>query len=161
MIPQIKTLPETKLIGLTLNMSIAANKTGLLWSTFMPRRKEISNPVSSDFYSVQVYPEGFSFSNFDMHATFDKWATLPVTHFEYIPEGMQTLTVPEGLYAVFYFKGSLAEAPRVFQYIFGEWLPGSDYLLDNRPHFEVLGDKYKNNDPDSEEEIWIPVKLKK
>jgi AraC family transcriptional regulator len=35
-------------------------------------------------------------------------------------------------------------------------LPGSEYFLDNRPHFEVLGDKYKNNDPTSEEEIWKP-----
>jgi len=32
--------------------------------------------------------------------------------------------------------------------------------LDNRPHFEVLGEKYKNGDPESEEEIWIPVKEK-
>ena len=34
------------------------------------------------------------------------------------------------------------------------------YILDNRPHFEVLGGKYKNNDSNSEEEIWIPVKQK-
>jgi len=32
--------------------------------------------------------------------------------------------------------------------------------LDDRPHFEVLGDKYKNADPDSEEEIWIPIRTK-
>jgi predicted transcriptional regulator YdeE len=32
--------------------------------------------------------------------------------------------------------------------------------IDNRPHFEVLGDKYKNNDPSSEEEIWIPIRKK-
>jgi AraC family transcriptional regulator len=36
-----------------------------------------------------------------------------------------------------------------------------EYELDDRPHFEILGDKYKNNDPNSEEEIWIPIKLKK
>jgi AraC family transcriptional regulator len=34
------------------------------------------------------------------------------------------------------------------------------YFLDDRPHFEILGDKYKNGDPDSEEEIWIPIKQK-
>jgi AraC family transcriptional regulator len=32
--------------------------------------------------------------------------------------------------------------------------------LDNRPHFEILGEKYKQGSPDSEEEIWIPVKEK-
>jgi AraC family transcriptional regulator len=36
----------------------------------------------------------------------------------------------------------------------------SAYDLDNRPHFEILGEKYKNESPDSEEELWIPVKLK-
>ena len=34
----------------------------------------------------------------------------------------------------------------------------SEYEFDNRPQFEILGEKYKNNAPDSEEEIWIPIK---
>jgi AraC family transcriptional regulator len=47
-----------------------------------------------------------------------------------------------------------------FEYIFRVWLPASEYLLDDRPHFEILGAKYKDNDPESEEEIWIPVQKK-
>jgi predicted transcriptional regulator YdeE len=42
-------------------------------------------------------------------------------------------------------------------YIYTEWLPASNYELDNRPQFEILGVKYKTNDPNSEEEIWIPI----
>jgi AraC family transcriptional regulator len=72
---------------------------------------------------------------------------------------METYVLPGGLYAVFDYKG-LNTDNSIFQYILGTWLPGSDYVLDNRPHFEVLGDKYKNNDPNSEEEIWIPIKTK-
>jgi AraC family transcriptional regulator len=37
-------------------------------------------------------------------------------------------------------------------------LPASGYELDDRPHFEILGERYKNNDPDSEEELWFPVR---
>ncbi|MGK2861531.1 MAG: GyrI-like domain-containing protein [Chitinophagaceae bacterium] len=48
----------------------------------------------------------------------------------------------------------------MFSYIFNTWLPPSGYDLDNRPHFEILGEKYKNDDPLSEEEIWIPIKQK-
>jgi AraC family transcriptional regulator len=70
---------------------------------------------------------------------------------------MEPFRLEGGLYAVFDFKGS-GNDKSIFQYIFGTWLPGSDYNLDNRPHFEVLGEKYKNNDPGSEEEIWIPIK---
>jgi AraC family transcriptional regulator len=64
-----------------------------------------------------------------------------------------------GLYAVFDYKG-LSTDNSIFQFIFGTWLPSSEYDLDDRPHFEVLGNKYKNNDPTSEEEIWIPIKMK-
>ncbi|RYE38364.1 MAG: GyrI-like domain-containing protein, partial [Sphingobacteriales bacterium] len=44
--------------------------------------------------------------------------------------------------------------------IFTEWLPNSAYELDDRPHFELLGSKYKNDDAESEEEIFVPVRLK-
>jgi AraC family transcriptional regulator len=37
-------------------------------------------------------------------------------------------------------------------------LPKSEYELDYRPHFEILGEKYKNNDQLSEEDIFIPIK---
>jgi AraC family transcriptional regulator len=45
----------------------------------------------------------------------------------------------------------------VFEYIFSEWMPKSMFKIDDRPHFEVLGNKYRNNVKDSEEEIWIPI----
>ena len=63
------------------------------------------------------------------------------------------------MYAVFEYKG-LNTDTKIFEFIFGIWLPSSKYNMDNRPHFEILGEKYKNNDPNSEEEIWIPIKLK-
>ena len=62
-----------------------------------------------------------------------------------------------GLYAVFYCEGN---SPEVFQYIFQTWVPHSGFTLDQRPHFEVFGEKYKNNVPNSEEEIWIPIQKK-
>jgi AraC family transcriptional regulator len=71
---------------------------------------------------------------------------------------METFTLKAGLYAVFLHKGAAVTATETFQHIFGIWLPKSEYILDNRPHFEILGEKYKNNDPSSEEEIWIPIK---
>ena len=72
---------------------------------------------------------------------------------------METFIMTGGLSAVFDYKG-LNTDNAIFRYIFETWIPNSDYVLDNRPHFEVLGDKYRNNDPTSEEEIWIPVRLK-
>lgn len=121
----------------------------------MPRRNEIKNRPGVDLYNVVIYPNHF---DFNPHASFEKWATVPVTDTTSIPEGMETLDIPEGLYAVFIYKGINTEAASFFKQIFTEWLPASGYKLDNRPHFEILGSNYKQNDPCSEEEVWIPVR---
>jgi AraC family transcriptional regulator len=139
-------------------MSLVNNKTGELWKSFAPRRKEITNNLSHDLISMAVYKPSY-FARFNPANEFEKWAAVEVSGFENVPEEMETFTLPGGLYAVFDYKGSSSD-PSIFQYIFGTWLPNSMYTLDNRPHFEVLGAKYKNNDPTSEEEIWIPIKLK-
>lgn len=153
--PLIKLLNKKQLIGLQKSMSFADNTTPELWRTFMSRKKEIQNGINSNLYSIQSYTKGF-FENFDPSNQFTKWAAVEVSDFEIIPTDMESFILPEGLYAVFHYKG-LNTDPSIFQYILGEWLPSSDYKLDSRPHFEVLGDKYKNNDPNSEEEIWIPI----
>lgn len=58
------------------------------------------------------------------------------------------------------FKGTTADAPAFYNAIFTQWLPANAYMVDDRPHFAVMGAKYKHNDPESEEEIWIPVKTR-
>jgi AraC family transcriptional regulator len=156
--PRIETITPRKLIGKRMRMSLADNKTRELWSSFMPRRKEIINMLGTDLYSVQVYDRVPDYSKFDPNDPFYKWAAAEVSDYESLPEGMDTLELPGGDYAVFLHKGAASTGPQTFQYIFGTWLPVSGYLLDNRPHFEVLGDLYRNDHPDSEEEIWIPVK---
>lgn len=156
--PIIQTLPEKFLIGNHLTMSLAENKTAELWRSFMPQRKEIINAVSSDLFSMQVYDAEYSFKNFDPAATFEKWAAVEVHDFKNVPEGMETFVLKSGLYAVFQHKGGPAAGFKTFSFIFGTWLPASAYDLDNRPHFEILGEKYNGNEPDSEEEIWIPVR---
>jgi len=158
--PIIKILPEKKLIGKRLRMTLADNKTQELWKSFMPRRKEIKNNLTTELFSMQVYDNSVYFKNFDLNAPFEKWAAIEVPDFSAIPEGMESYILTGGLYAVFFYKG-LSTDTKIFEYIFGIWLPASEYIIDNRPHFEILGDNYKNYDPDSEEEIWIPVMTKK
>jgi len=158
MTPRIVIANEKKLIGKRLIMSFSDYKVGELWKNFMPRRKEINNSLSSDLISMTVY-KPTHFLNFSPTNEFEKWAAIEVSDFDNVPSEMETFTLAGGLYAVFDYKG-LNTDDSIFRYIFGEWIPSSDYDLDNRPHFEILGDKYKNNDPASEEEIWIPIKRK-
>ncbi|HSZ25782.1 MAG TPA: GyrI-like domain-containing protein, partial [Cytophagaceae bacterium] len=114
----------------------------------------------TNLYSMQLY-EPLYFDNFNPENSFEKWAAIEVTDFRIVPHEMETIILQTGLYAVFMHKGAASEGIKTFQAIFSIWLPGSDYRIDNRPHFEVLGEKYKNEDPSSEEEIWIPIRPKK
>ncbi len=156
--PRIEQLAEKKLVGKHLRMSLANNLTGQLWQSFMRQRSTITNSASTDLFSLQVYEPTLDFKDFNLQTEFEKWALTEVTDFNSIPEGMEAFHLEEGLYAVFLHRG-LNFQP-TFQYIFYEWLPKSDYVLDQRPHFELLGEKYKNNAEDSEEEVWVPVKKK-
>lgn len=156
-LPTIVSIPKIQLIGYQLPMSFRNNRTFELWSSFMPRKKQISNCIGSDLYCIQQYETDVKFN---LDTQFIKWAAVPVKNFDSIPENMDTITIPSGLYAVFTYKGVSSEFVSTFNYIFYEWLPNSIYQLDNRPHFEILGAKYKNNDPSSEEEVYIPIVLK-
>ncbi len=152
--PRITTIAEIKLVGISRKMSFAGNQTAGLWKSFMPRLREISNRQANSLYSLQWYGKDF---NFGLATPFEKWALVPVSDFSSVPEGMEPYTIPAGTYAVFTYRGP-AGNPAIFHYIFSQWLPDSGYSLDDRPHFEVLGPRYKNRGPDSEEAIWIPVR---
>ncbi len=153
MLFRIEHIDLKQLIGLSITTSFTDDKTFLLWRTFMPRRNEIQNKVNSNLHSVQVYKDGFN-----MSLPFTKWAAIEVNTVDEIPDGMEELIIPGGLYAVFIYKGDQSGAASFFKEIFTKSIPAAGYELDNRPHFEILGDKYKINDVNSEEEVWIPVK---
>ena len=158
MTPIIINIEEKKLIGMRMKMSWANYQIAELWKTFMPRRNEISNKLSADLFSLAIYKPNH-FENFSPNNEFERWAAYEVENLDALPNEMEYMIITAGLYAVFNYKG-LHTDNSIFQYIFNKWLPSSEYTLDNRPHFEVLGAKYKNNDPTSEEEIWIPIKQK-
>jgi AraC family transcriptional regulator len=158
--PEIRMLSEKKLIGKNIRMTLAENKTVELWKRFMPRRKEIKNNLNADLISMQVFDSSFEMKDFNQHTTIDKWAAVEVSDFNFIPEGMNTFTIRAGHYAVFLHRGPASAGVKTFQYIFTTWLPDSGYELDSRPHFEILGDRYKNEDPESEEEVFIPIRRK-
>lgn len=157
--PRIEQLPQKKLVGKRIRTAQAENRTAELWRAFMPRRKEIKNTVGSDLFSVQFFDT--SLDPFGPDTPFDKWAAVEVTEFTELPEGMEALVLENGPYAVFVHRGPVSAAPQTFGYIYGTWLPASEYDADNRrAHFAVMGKKYAAESPDSEEEIWIPVQTK-
>jgi AraC family transcriptional regulator len=155
--PEIRVSAGKLLTGVRRRMSFVKDGTSEIWREFRRREGHIERRIGSESYSVKVYYAGYSFANFDPAAEFDKWAAAEVSG---DCEGFDTLEIPAGKYAVFIHKGTAADAPRTFGYIFGEWLPGSGYELADRPHFEVLPAGYDPFDTQAEEEIWVPIEEK-
>jgi AraC family transcriptional regulator len=155
--PEIVTIEEKKLLGMKVEMSLSEHKTFQLWRRFKPQVQSILNKVGTDFYSLQVYPKEFGTGNFTTTTKFIKWAAIEVSDYEKQLDIFEKMMIPSGKYAVFIHKGTSAEFSKTAYYIYNVWLPKSGYQLADKPHFEVLGDKYILNHADSEERVWIPI----
>ncbi len=156
--PRIETIADRTCVGLFMKMTLIENTTAELWRSFMPRKGEVKNAIESHLISLQEFDDDY-FEKFSAMKPFTKWALVEVTRLTEAPSGMKPYIIKGGMYAVFDYKGMPGD-PSIFQYIYLEWLPASLYELDHRPHFEILAEKYKNGDINSEEEIWIPVQPK-
>lgn len=153
---KIKTIESKRFIGMSQDMSLIENKTMNLFSSFMPRRKEILNKINNEVLDLKIYPLGY-FEKFNPNTKFTKWALQEVSSTDHIPSLMSSFLLPGGQYVVFYHMGDINDSSP-FEYIFREWLPNSAYAIDQRPHFDVMSEKTKLNDPKSEQHIWIPIK---
>ncbi|WP_299122968.1 GyrI-like domain-containing protein [uncultured Winogradskyella sp.] len=150
--PKIITLSEKNIIGMQSTMHYGEYQNIVaLWKRFMPRRREVLNAANEEHIAIQVYDD---FNNFEK--SFDIWACVEVSSLNDIPKGMLPYTIPKGEYAVFLHKGM--DAASTYKKIMTDWLPTSSYEIDDRPHFQVMGAKYKNGSPDSEEDFYVPVK---
>lgn len=154
--PKITTIERKLIIGKKLEMSLTKQLTPMLWKSFLPIISQIQNRNSNELISFSVYPTDY-FRSFDPNTKFEKWAGVEVTNVADLPPETESFEIVSGMYAEFIYKGLPSEAGPFYHSIFMEWLPNSGYQLDNRPHFEVMGDKYKNDDPNSEEMVYIPI----
>lgn len=153
-----ETISIKKTIGFSTQTSLANDKTVEIWQLLMPRLREVSNAKNADLISLQVYDKS-SLQKFTPETEFKKYALIEVKNYDIIPNDFEKFEIPAGKYAVFLHKGTSADFYKTSNYIFGEWLPNSDFSLDDRPHFEILGDAYKGHtNPENEEEVWIPIK---
>ncbi len=157
---RVETISSKKFIGCMAEVSMLNNTTPLLWKNLMPKRKDIENIVGSNLYSMQIYTSKLDLNIFTPQTVFQNWAMVEVSSFENSPNDIQTHTLTGGMYAVFDYRGTPANIEAFAKKVFGEIIPSSLYEVDEREHFQVLGERYKRDSEDSEEEFWIPIKIK-
>src|SRR6185503_13738852 len=93
--PRVVTIAAKKLIGKRVIMTWQNNRIAELWGSFMPRRKEITNNLSTELISMQVYTQPGDMGNPDR--PFEKWAAVEVNDLNSVPYGMEAFELPGGL----------------------------------------------------------------
>lgn len=154
--PRFDYSDTRKLVGVCQKDVHRPNDTATIWKKFMPRRGEINNRLNSNYISMRVF-QRLADDPLTHQTAYDEWAAVEVSEAADIPAGMEFFLVPDGAYAVFIHEGPASGFPDTMKSIFNEWLPSSEYELDNRPHLAIMGADYRPDDPDATEEIWIPI----
>lgn len=142
--------------GASKPMTLQSFAPRIVWEGFMPQLYAVQDRISEDFISLRTY-EGIPVFGPTANPSFTYWAAVEVSEPQ---DRLQTLEIPKGTYAIFNYKGKSSDSA-IWRFIYGKWIPQSEWELDDRPHFERLGPKYKQDHIESEEEIWIPVRPRK
>lgn len=155
--PKIIVKNEFTVIGMECKISQEEKEAGFnpiigLWQEFNSRRSEIKNAIPDVCFGLtpneHMYDEKQSYI-----------AAVQVTKVDEVPEGMVSRTVPAAKFAVFTIKGKVSELGKQFDFIFGKWIPESEYEIDMVDSIEVFGEKAKDmNSENYEFELYIPVK---
>ena len=151
--PKIVELGEMKIVGLRYFGDNKNQEIAQVWQMFNKRIDAIKN---QDNKCVIGYcapgPEGEDKSKFEYVCS------AVVDKVEDVPEGMVTRTIPPHKYAVFTHRGSLETLKQTYNYIYATWFPKSGLEMADNIDFEWYDDRFKDFSPDSEFDIYVPIK---
>lgn len=154
--PKFETKPALKCVGMMITTSPGSNEIPGLWDKFVPHLDSIPNRINHNMCFGVINPHGPKESNNKM----DYACVVEVGNFDDVPDGMISAEIPEAYYAVFTHKGPISKFMKTIRYVFGEWLPNSEYTLNGSPELEVYDERFDPVSEESECDICLPVKKK-
>ena len=148
--PKIVTKPAFKVVGMKYHGKGGGEEIKNLWGAFMSRMHEIKYPVG-DKISYGVSTE-FD----DETKEFDYIACIAVEMVDEVPEGMVSLDISQGTFAV--FTTTLPTMMEAYENAYNVWLPNSGYERAEIPDYEEYGPDWDSQDPNSEFQFYVPLK---
>lgn len=142
--PTFITKPAFSVVGLRISTKPKSPEIPKLWDAFVPRMGELQN-VSEPYASYGVMTS--------VGDGLDYMAGNPVSEVIELHAGMNRWDIAETIYAV--FESTLPTLPETFDYIFGTWLPASEYKQGSGPLLERYGETFSPENPVVD--IYIPV----
>ena len=158
--PQIVEMPERILVGTQIDFKSyfiesddCARRVLPHWIEFLKIFKNIPNRVGKEFYGVILSSEQEL-----REETLSYVAATEVSDASSLADPWVTLTLPAGTYASFENIGLADRRTHVVDYIYGIWLPTSNYERAPGYDTEIFDQRYRLDDPASLSRILIPVR---
>ncbi|HWU43280.1 MAG TPA: GyrI-like domain-containing protein, partial [Bdellovibrio sp.] len=127
------------------------------WLEFNPRRKEIADRKQGVGYGLVLSPSGSMIENiFPYVASVEINAGSKAS----IPHGLKRYIIGEQTYACFEKRGLANRTRMSMDYIYGFWLPQSDYQRVKGYDIEIFDHRLRLDQPDSISTYCIPVELR-
>ena len=150
--PEIIEQPAMKIVGIASQYDDGDLSLPKLWSAFRPYKDSIPNRVGTDFFGIyEDYEES------EEGTTFVYICSAQVANFDEVPEGMITRELAAQTYARFTHIGPINTLEETLRYIWGSWLPKSNYEYADRPDFELLPAGFNGADPNNKMYLNFPV----
>ena len=156
MFKEILDREEIKLVGVEGHFTETnSHELPALWQQFMLRLGEIKSATGKVVYGLcEAHPGSKNTEEFSYTAC------IEVSDFEGMPHGMIAKTAPQSSYAVFTHRGLIEDVGETLKYIYGTWLPSSEYERGEHLELQVFDERFKPGSDDSEVDIYVPVKIK-
>ncbi len=159
--PVFKELGEIKVIGLTAKfisvMSPEKNNMVVipaLWGKYAKRATEIKSRKSWVDMGVCICQPENERSHPDECLYM---AATEVTDTTDVPEGMTSMIIPAGKYAMFTHKGAVSKIGLTVSYIYGSWLPKSGQKLREAADLEMYDSRFNPDSDEFELSLYIPI----
>ena len=152
--PEFVTAPERTIVGTARSYTMdTRHEIGAQWQSFFDVGYDLPEAVPGKMF-------GASFS-VDGKGGFRYAVAVEVTQLpETLPKEFCSVTLSAGLYAVVRRFGPISGLPQVFDQIFTDWLPGSDYAIRQGAVFEIYPEDERNGPEGTAYEIWVPIRAK-
>lgn len=142
---EVKTLEVQTAVGMVYRGPNNSGEIPALWQVFNSRYQELK-PNNGNCYGLcymDTRDGGFAYM-----------AGVTVDQLTAIPEGMETIVIPGGKYAIFTFKDHISKIKDFWQQIYTELLPQAQLVPREAMSFELYDERFQNN---GECDIYIPI----